>query len=160
MSHPEHPPAAVVDRLPRRSSHALAGGAQRRFGLLVFLLSGLLPGAGDAGPYDPGLSPIPRYGAVDYGDTRKAYSGSTLDNPAAHRATTRDFGDQGPVPRGIREGNAPGCLVSRYEGIDYFRCTPSSSASPAGSTPTTAPVWQLAPGVGRVRRATAAGAPN
>ncbi len=128
-------------------------GVSRRLSrLVVSLLSGLLPGVGSAGPYDPGPPAAPSYGEVRYGDTQKAYGGRDLISPNGHGARPRDFGDQGRIPREISEGTRAGCLVSHYDGIRYFRCDPRNKDSAAGTSPTTAPLWQLVPGVVEPRR--------
>lgn len=122
--------------------------------LAVAVVTGLAPGTGDAGPYDPMPPTPPLSTEVTYGDTGKLYSGNTLVSPSAHRATPSDFGDQGRAPTINPDGSPRNCLVSRYDGITYTRCDSRSPEPPAGAVSITAPVLHLAPGISLIHRKT------
>jgi hypothetical protein len=156
MTTPVHPPLPQSHRSLHPSPQAIAGGAPLALGMAIALAWSLLPGWSHADPYAPIRAAAPRFGEVHYGDTQEVYSSQALTHPTGHQAPERTFGDQGPIPKGVLDGTTPGCQVSSFEGIAYFRCDPHA---PRTSQPA-APPWPLAPPVSRLRGRVPSGEPD
>lgn len=151
MTTPAHPSRPRSHRSLHPSPRAFVGGAPLALGLTVAVAWNLLPRWSHAGSYEPTPAAAPPFAEVHYGETEAAYSGRALTHPTGHQAPERTFGDQGPIPKGVLDGTTPGCQVSRFEGIAYFRCDPETRDPAPRTAQPLAPPWPLAPPVARPR---------